>query len=77
MSESRDTRAERAAARSSWPVRRFALGEEPSENLRGSTTAEERVGMMWELAVQAWALSGRPMPTYERGKAPGVIRRST
>lgn len=33
--------------------------------------------MMWELAVQAWALSGRPMPTYERGKAPGVIRRST
>ncbi len=32
--------------------------------------------MMWELAVQAWALSGRPMPTYERGNAPGVVRRA-
>jgi hypothetical protein len=76
VSDSRDERAERAAARASWPIRHFALGEEPNEDLRDSTTPEQRLGMMWELAVQAWTLSGRPLPTYERWEAPGLVRRA-
>lgn len=61
--------------RSSWPVRRFRLGAEPNENLRGQTTAEERLAMMWELAVQAWRLAGHPLPDYDRATAPGRVIR--
>lgn len=33
----------RAAARRSWPVRKFRLGEEPDEDLSATTTAKERL----------------------------------
>jgi hypothetical protein len=46
------------------------LGAEPSDDLSGTTTAEERLAMMWPLALEAWALSGRPIPDYERSAAP-------
>lgn len=59
MTDSSDARA---AARCTWPVRRFAVGEEPDEKLSSCTTAQDRLGMMGELAVTAWRLSGRPMP---------------
>lgn len=63
--------------RSSWPVRRFRLGSEPSDDLRGQTTAAERLAMMWELAERAWLLSGRGVPDYDRASIPGrVIRPS-
>lgn len=77
MSATRDARAERAAARATWPVECFQLGAEPEENLRETTTPEQRLGMMWELAVQAWTLSGQPMPSYDRRDAPGLVRRAT
>ena len=31
--------------------------------------------MMWELAVQAWHLSGRELPTYSRHEIPGKLIR--
>jgi hypothetical protein len=61
---------DRKAARGSWPVRTHRLGEEPSEDLRDCTTAEERLRMMWQLAVDAWSLTGRPIPDYDRSEAP-------
>jgi hypothetical protein len=60
----------RAAARKSWPIRKHRLGEEPSDDLRDSTTAEERLQMMWQLAVDAWSLANRPIPDYNRNEAP-------
>lgn len=60
----------RAAARNSWPIRKHRLGEEPSDDLRNSTTAEERLDMMWQLTVDAWSLSGKPIPVYNRNEAP-------
>lgn len=63
----------RALARSSWPVRRYRLGEEPPDDLRAFTTAEERLAMMWPLALAAWSLTGEPIPDYDRRAAP--IRR--
>ncbi len=70
---SRDLRAER---RRDWPVRKFRLGEEPGDNLGNLTTPEERLAMMWPLAVEAWSLAGRPLPRYARGEAPvAVLRR--
>jgi hypothetical protein len=35
----------------------------------------ERVAMVYELTLAAWALSGRPMPTYSRAEIPGRLIR--
>lgn len=66
----------RAAARSDWPVRAYRLRQQPSENLADSTSASERLAMMWELARQAWSLTGRELPDYPREEAPGRVIRS-
>ena len=68
--------AERARARATWPVRRYRLGEEPGDDLSSTTTATERLAMMWPLAEAAWAMSGRAIPDYPRGAAPGRIFRN-
>ena len=73
---SEDDKAARARARSSWPVRRFKLGEEPEDDLSETTTPEERLAMMWPLAVQAWTLSGRSLPTYDRSSIPIRVYRN-
>lgn len=74
----RDTEQEaRAAARKNWPVRVFRLGEEPPDDLRATTTASERLDMVWQLTVDAWTLSGRKIPDYPRHKAPVRIIRSS
>jgi len=51
-------------------VRKYSLGEEPSEDLSDSTTPEERLEMMWPLSVEAWSLTGKPMPDYDRSATP-------
>ncbi len=56
-------------SRADWPVRKYRLGEEPCDLLDG-TTAEERIEMMWPLALEAWSLSGRVVPDYERKNSP-------
>jgi hypothetical protein len=60
----------RAASRRTWPVRFVALGAEPRDHLDRSTTPEERVTLVWTLTIEAWALSGRPMPRYPRAATP-------
>ena len=66
---------ERREARASTPIRKFRLGEEPSDDLSASTTPEERIAMMWPLAVDAWAAAGRRLPRYSRDRMPGRIIR--
>ncbi len=64
--------AERAEARAAWPVRKTTLAEQGAdEDLRASTTAEERVAMMWRLAVDAFG----EVPDYPRSEAPGRVIR--
>lgn len=77
MDDSEDSaRAARAEARRSWPIRKFRLGEEPGEDLSATTTAKERLEMMWPMTVDAWTLAGKKMPDYPRDKTPvRVIRR--
>ena len=60
----------RAAARRTWPVRLVALGAEPQDHVDRFATPEERLAMVWSLTVEAWALSGRPMPNYPRAATP-------
>lgn len=68
--EDADSVEARRAARADWPVRKYRLGEEPGDDLSATTTPAERIAMMWELAVQAWRLAGREVPTYDRSETP-------
>lgn len=65
----------RKAARASWPVAVYRLGEEPSDDLSETTTATERVAMMAELAEAAWRVAGRSLPSYPRNAIPGRVFR--
>jgi hypothetical protein len=65
-----DDRIRRRAERSHWPVTKFRLGQEPSDDLSESTTATERIAMMWPLAESAWKLAGKSLPTYDRRSTP-------
>jgi hypothetical protein len=65
----------RARRRAEWSVRSFRLGEEPGDDLSDTTTAVERLSMMWPLAVETWTLSGRPLPIYDRTNLPGRLFR--
>jgi len=60
----------RAARRRSWPVRRYSLGGEPGPDLSETTTARERLDMVWELTLRAWALAGRALPDDSRASMP-------
>ena len=68
-------RQARALARRSWPIRRYALGEEPSEDLAKSTSPDQRVAMVWPLTVLSWRLARLEIPDYDRRSAPGIVRR--
>jgi len=70
MSEAHDGSARRASARRAWPVRKYRLGEEPSDDLGDVTSAEERLEMMGQLTLEAWTLAGKPLPDYDRSEAP-------
>lgn len=61
-------------ARRAWPVRVYRLGEEPGDDQSRSSTATQRLAMMWELARDAWSLSGRPVPEYPRHETPVSCR---
>ncbi|MBL8923753.1 MAG: hypothetical protein JNJ54_33165 [Myxococcaceae bacterium] len=66
----------RRAARASWPGLKTNLQEAAgAEDLSATTSPEQRLAMMWELARGAWALTGQPMPDYARANMPGRVIR--
>jgi hypothetical protein len=62
-------------ARSDWPIRRYRLGAEPSDDLSDVTTREERLRMMWPMACEGWALAGRTLQVYRRSESPTRLYR--
>lgn len=74
--DSEREREERAAKRRDWPIAKYKLGEEPGENLSATTTAEERLAMMWPLALEAWRLAGIPIPDFCWEDAPSRLIRN-
>ena len=59
-------------------MRVYSLGEEPLVDPLDRSTADGRVAAMWPLAMAAWSVAGKALPTYERKDAPGrVLRRGT
>jgi len=71
--DQKDPAGLRAAQRRSWPVHKYRMGSDPSDDLSESTTAEQRLEMMWPLTLEAWSLTGQPIPDYTRSNTP--IRR--
>ena len=67
---------EHTVDRKDWPIRVYRLGEEPPDDLRATTTAAERLAMVWELTLDAWELAGREIPNYPREEAPIRVVRS-
>jgi hypothetical protein len=67
--------AARAIARAKWPVARHHLGDDPGDDLSEVTTPAERIAMMWPLAVEAWRIAGRSIPTYSRSEISGRLFR--
>jgi hypothetical protein len=53
----------------------YPLGSEPREDLSSTTTPQERIAMMWPLAVEAWTIAGWPIPEYARVDTPIAVRR--
>jgi hypothetical protein len=73
--DERGASEQRRRARSRWPIVRFRLGDEPSDDLSPTTTPAERIAMMRALAESAWRLAGRELPTYDRAHIPAVLYR--
>jgi hypothetical protein len=72
---SREARRLRAAARANWPVKVGSLTDPPQDNLLATTTAEERVAMVWAITKDVWEMSGRTIPDYPRDQIPGRVIR--
>ncbi len=62
--EAREARAQRR--RKSWTITRGHAPERAADS-----TPEERLERMWPLALDAWASSGKPLPSYTRATMPG------
>ena len=52
------------------------LAEQSTAAAPSASTAEERLAMVWQLALDAWALTGRAIPDYPRREAPGRVIRA-
>jgi len=70
-----DREARRRRRQESLTIARYNLGEEPSDDISATTTAQQRLAMMWPLALRAWSLTGKPLPTYTRANIPSRIIR--
>jgi hypothetical protein len=66
---------ERRHRRAAWPVRQFRLGEEPGEDLSATTTAQERLAMMWPLALDAFSAGRVLSPAPPRAEWPVKVGR--
>ncbi|MGA7744308.1 MAG: hypothetical protein WBV96_17965 [Polyangia bacterium] len=65
----------RRRARASWRIAVLPLAADTDDDLSGETTPAQRIAMMWPLAVEAWRLAGRPLPTYSRADLPSRVFR--
>lgn len=59
--------------RADLPVHVYRLGEEPPDNLKASTSAEERFHMVRLLTERMWAISGKTAASYARSTIPVIV----
>ncbi|HMM77318.1 MAG TPA: hypothetical protein PJ986_16555 [Gammaproteobacteria bacterium] len=68
MSQQDATAIQRREARRQWRVVKIALtaASEADENL----SPDVALAAMWQLALDAWAMTGHPLPAYSRADTP-------
>lgn len=66
----------RRRARAAWPVVVRRLDDASDDDLSAVTDPAQRIRMMWPLAVEAWRLAGRPLPSYTRANTPSRVFRA-
>jgi hypothetical protein len=69
-----DDREERRKRRQRWPIARVSLAE-LDEGAPAGGTPEERLAIMWRLALDAWTWMPGGIPTYTRAETPGRVLR--
>ena len=70
-----DARNRRSLERAKWPGGLTTLEEQTDAAVISHGSPGDRVAMLWRLSLDAWAMSGRSMPTYERAEMPGRLVR--
>lgn len=66
----------RRLARAHWAGRLTKLVEEPELDPDVlAMTPHDRVAMVWQLTMDSWAVTGRPVPSYQRATMPGRMVR--
>jgi hypothetical protein len=71
-----DEREQRARARAEWPGVLTTLEQQTDAAIVRHGTPGERVAMVWRITLDAWAMSGRELPEYERADMPGRLIRT-
>jgi len=66
----------RRTARAAWPVVVRQLADSADDDLSALTDPSQRIAMMWPLAVEAWRLAGRALPSYARVDTPSRVFRA-
>ncbi len=68
MSEQDSAANRRRDARREWRVVKLAMSasSEPPVDM----SPETELASMWQLALDAWAMTGRPLPAYSRAETP-------
>jgi hypothetical protein len=69
-------RAARALRRASWPGAVTTLDDQTDAALVPDATPARRIAMVWQITLDVWAASGRPLPSYTRAEMPGRLIRS-
>ena len=73
--DARERAARRRRNATQWPLRAYALEQEPVRDPLDRSTVNERIAAMWPLAKEAWAVAGKEIPSYERSVCPGQMVR--
>lgn len=71
---SEDARKKRAAARAGWAIEKVAIEDIPEVEVIDAPP-EVLIALCTQLSLQAWALSGKPLPVYTRATMPGCVIR--
>jgi hypothetical protein len=70
-----DDRETRRKQRQGWPIARTSLAK-MDVAVQPDTTAEDRLSIMWRLALDAWTWVPGGVPTYTRAQTPGRVLRA-
>ena len=64
---------DRKEARKNWPVIAVSSKSDDVITIAKTTSSSERLAMMWQISHDAWVLTGKGFPEYQRHNMPGKL----